>query len=251
MYQICLDQVFTIYNNNTEIDSADIVVKLKNKPKSQVIVILGHNMKLYQFFKQTERYRLTDKTWISSSHHWLTSRQINSIDPELPEGAIIVLSDSTLTQSFENYLNQLNFCNNIDNTWFMEAWHQKIIAQGLDWDKIRKNCTINDSWKNKYFSGYYDINPLTAFVIDATLALAYALHNYLGCNLTSCPSIDNNSFNNQQFNRHLRQIQFDDTSSRNFQFASDGSRLGSLCIVNLQLFANAKTLSIQPIKVGY
>ncbi|RDD39075.1 Metabotropic glutamate receptor 7 [Trichoplax sp. H2] len=241
---ICYDEILMIDQNYTLSSITKIILKLKNQTKSEVVVLLGNELIIYRFFQQADIHQLTGKTWIGS-YHWLISPSIYSIRSSILNGVIGISFNSVTMQAFNLYLDRLNLCNNLDNIWFRQAL-QEIISI----DAKIPSCTFNKT-RIRYFQAFYKISPISAFVMDATLALAHALHKYLGCNETYCPSISEKSFNNQQFNNILSKIRFDGISSRSFRFAPNGNSQISFNIVNLQSSMNSNTSRFEPVDIGY
>ncbi|EDV21994.1 uncharacterized protein TRIADDRAFT_59554 [Trichoplax adhaerens] len=241
---ICYDEILMIDQNYTLSSITKIILKLKNQTKSEVVVLLGNELIIYRFFQQADIHQLTGKTWIGS-YHWLISPSIYSIRSSILNGVIGISFNSVTMQAFNLYLDRLNLCNNLDNIWFRQA-----LQEILSIDAKIPNCTFNKT-RIRYFQAFYKISPISAFVMDATLALAHALHKYLGCNETYCPSISEKSFNNQQFNNILSKIRFDGISSRSFRFAPNGNSQISFNIVNLQSSMNSNTSRFEPVDIGY
>ncbi|EDV21995.1 uncharacterized protein TRIADDRAFT_11427, partial [Trichoplax adhaerens] len=230
---ICYEEIYRLGNNATLEAIANVVSKLKYQSRAQAIVLLGKETTIYSFLLEAQAQNLTGKTFIGS-YTWLTSRKIQQIDYRIIGGAIGIAFNSQSIKGFDEYLHQLNFCNNLGNPWFMKLWRKKLTELGLDVDKTVANCTLNGEWKRSLGNSFYSPSFKAVFVMDAVLAYGHALHSLLGCNYTHCSLTQTSSLDRELFNDILGRVHFASKSSYAFTFRSDGNTDSLLDIVNLQ-----------------
>ncbi|RDD39064.1 Metabotropic glutamate receptor 1 [Trichoplax sp. H2] len=157
-------------------------------------------------------------------------------------------------QDFQSYLDELDFCNNIKNPWFIAAWSEKLQSLGNNTESIMASCIINNNLKRYFSESFYSMHDSAAYVMDAALALAYALHSKLGCNSTHCSPVDNlaSHYDRLKLNEYLSKVTFKGISNDDFHFRADGTNHLLYNIINLQV--PAKSIGKGPIKhvkVGY
>ncbi|EDV21999.1 uncharacterized protein TRIADDRAFT_59558 [Trichoplax adhaerens] len=247
---ICYHTVSRIYDNYTTSDLIDIVTKWKSQSNSRVAVLFGQESIIYDLLKQAEAQNVVGITFVGT-YNWLSSPRIHTIRAEIIGGAIGITFSNEALHGFKNYLNQLDFCNNLENPWFIELCREKLNHLGLDFDSILENCTVDRVIKQEVLNSFFKADFVAGYVIDATLAYAQALHKALGCNTTHCPSGYNTSFNRQQFNKVLRNIRFTGVTSPDITFRSDGAVESYFDVINLQRTTSNSQAKVKIVEVGY
>lgn len=250
---ICIYHTATIYDNTNTSDMIRTISVLKNASRSNVIALVGEERIIYRFLKEAEKQSLTGKTWIGS-YSWFYSLRIMNISADIIGGALGIKLRRNSLNEFGTYLNRLNLCHNNQNPWFVKAWQEKLYSIGISNQILVNKCELDDDLKHRLAPTFYSVKYIAAFVIDAVLALAYALHNKLGCNKTHCPPIDGYQFHkdHQLYNQFVKNVTFKITSSDYFHFGSDGSSRFSFDIVNFKSIydANISAYKINPSVVG-
>ncbi|EDV21998.1 uncharacterized protein TRIADDRAFT_59557 [Trichoplax adhaerens] len=246
---ICFEDLAKIYDNYTISDLKEIVLGWKNQSKSSVIALFGSEPIIYDLLKQAEAYNITGKTFLGT-YGWLSSARVHTIRADIIGGAIGSTFNSNSLLKFADYLDQLDFCNNKQNPWFLQLWHQKLTDMGVNAHKTMRNCTVNPSLK-EYLKSHYVVDFISGHVIDSALAFAQALHNLLGCNETYCLNQRKNIFNLQELNKVLGKIQFSGFTSPDIAFQSDGAIQFSFDITNLQEETSIPGRKVKGVKIGY
>ncbi|RDD39070.1 hypothetical protein TrispH2_010121 [Trichoplax sp. H2] len=180
------------------------------------------NVISFNQFQFAQADNLTGNTFIGS-YTWLSSPRIQEIDYRIFGAVIGIAFSSRSLEGFRDYLDRLNFCNNLDNPRFMQLWRQKLSELDLNADMITANCTLDSSLKTQFSNKFYSPIYEAVFVMDAVIAFGHALHKALGYNPTHCPSLITNKLNKNKFNAILCHIRFKGVSSQADGFDSKGN----------------------------
>ncbi|EDV22010.1 uncharacterized protein TRIADDRAFT_59566 [Trichoplax adhaerens] len=248
---ICISTIITLNENYTQSALYRAVRNLKQRHQSNVIILIGDENIVFDFLKVAEAQKLSGKTFIGS-YTWLKSLRLSNISGDILGGALGLDIPGETYKKFLNYLQNLDLCNNVDNPWFIQAWFEKLTLAGYNAEQVIKNCKINRRLQLSLFDKFYDANYISEFTMDAVLALAYALHDRLGCNSHSCPPFDPDMIakDHGQFKNYLHKVSFPGITSRRFVFRPDGSSQLPYDIVTLHPFKNATTNTVRKIKIG-
>ncbi|RDD36277.1 Metabotropic glutamate receptor 2 [Trichoplax sp. H2] len=214
----------------------------------------NHNEKIvFKFLEAAQTQNLTGKTFIGT-YSWLKSSGLKNISGDVIEGALgIDIKDQSL-QKYVNYLNNLDLCNNPGNPWLIRSWHEMFSLPGQMpiSNVFLPPCHLSPNLKRTLFRNFYETNHITEFVMDSVLALAYALHDYIGCNSSYCPPVPLNLManNRTEFVKAISNVSFESATTDKFRFRPDGSSQLKYQITNLKPFKNANVNTVIKTKIG-
>lgn len=238
--QICVSVNVVLYDNYTNQDLSRAVALLKRNRRSNVVVLFGVEPIIYELMQMAQSKNLTGKTFIGT-YSWMNSARMGNIHGSIVGGAIGIDFKRHTLKPFLNYLKTLDLCNNIYNPWFTSAWQEKSASSGRSINWPSNPCHLDPQVKISVFNEFYQRHYMSAFVIDAVLALAHALHKYLRCSSRKCPIIRPNQFLKADpgFAKSLSRVAFPGVTSNSFKFKHDGSSRMPYYYISLQPFRNA------------
>ncbi|RDD46659.1 Extracellular calcium-sensing receptor [Trichoplax sp. H2] len=227
---IAVEEYFPILNNQQKI--TEIIQRLRRYSDAVVIVMYCAIYEATLVLREAEKQNLTGRIFIGSEA-WSDSPNLVDFRQDVIGGMLSVVLTGRETQVFRQYLDQLDLCNNLINPWFKQMWISKAIQRGYNIDHLLSNCSIPTDLSGNKTDRFYDSSTVTAYVIDAVYAFAYALHDMYQCDHHHC-QFSNHQFDRKKFLSYLHNVSFSALSNPDFSFNSNGDVVARYIIKNLQ-----------------
>lgn len=219
-YDVCIpvDERFTKRSTDQEFEK--IFGKMKANPKARVVILFAqlHDADiLINKFRQ-HKYMAKEKyVWVGSDA-WADSKQVLKGNEDILRGMFGVVPEVVHIQEFDKYFTNFNDKRRKRNPWMREYEYLKVAH--------------NPAFYRQTFRHY----PKAQYVMDAVLAIAYALHNMLGCqSRKDCSSKISQKVKQQGFLNYLESVRFPGKSREYFSFNELGDAIGVYDIRHLQL----------------
>ena len=250
-HNICLAANIILSDNYTSHDLSRTVALLKHHRRSKVVILFGEEPIILDFLEMAQSKSLTGKTFLGT-YKWMNSERLRNISADIVGGAIGIDFKRHSLKPFLNYLESLDLCNNVFNPWFTSAWISKLGISRRRPNWSTEFCQLDRRLKYSSFKEFYQRNYMSAFVIDAVLALAHAMHQYLHCNSHYCPPINSyqSLHSDPQFVRILRRISFSGVTSDSFKFNHEGNSKMFYNYIHLRPFRNATVNTFVATEIG-
>ena len=219
-YDVCIpvDERFTKRSTDEEFET--IFAKMRTNPKARVVILFAqlHDADiLIDKFRQ-HRFMAKEKyVWIGSDA-WADSKQVLKGNEDILQGMFGIVPEVVHIQEFDKYFTNFNDKRRKRNPWMREYEYLKVAH--------------NPAFYRHTFKHY----PKAQYVMDAVLAIAYALHNMLGCQPhKDCSTKISRNLKQQSFLNYLQSVQFSGKSRKYFSFNELGDAIGVYDIRHLQL----------------
>ena len=219
-YDVCIpvDERFTKRSTDQEFER--IFRKMKANPKARVVILFAqlHDADiLIDKFRQ-HKYMAKEKyVWVGSDA-WADSQQVLKGNEHILRGTFGVVPEVVHIQEFDKYFTNFNDKRRKRNPWMREYEYLKVAH--------------NPAFYRHTFKHY----PKAQYVMDAVLAIAYALHNMLGCQpRQDCSTKISKKLKQQDFLNYLESVRFAGKSREYFSFNEHGDAIGVYDIHHLQL----------------
>ena len=220
-YDVCIavDERFT--KRSTDQHFEMIFKQMKANPKARVVIMFAqlHDANiLIDKFRQ-HKYMATEKyVWIGSDA-WADSKQVLKGNEDILRGMFGVVPEVVHIKEFDKYFTNFNDKRRKRNPWMREYEYLKVAHNPV------------------FFRHTFKHYPKAQYVMDAVLAIAYALHDMLGCEAyKDCsPKITARSLKGQNFRDRLQSVRFSGKSREHFSFDELGDAIGVYDIAHLKL----------------
>ena len=219
-YDVCIpvDERFTKRSTDQEFEK--IFGKMKANPKARVVILFAqlHDADiLIDKFRQ-HKYMSNEKyVWVGSDA-WADSKQVLKGNEDILRGMFGVVPEVVHIEEFDKYFTNFNNKRRKRNPWMREYEYLKVAH--------------NPAFYRHTFRHY----PKAQYVMDAVLAIAYALHNMLGCQPhKDCSTKISKKLKQQGFLNYLEKVRFSGKSREYFAFNELGDAIGVYDIRHLQL----------------
>jgi len=219
-YDVCIpvDERFTKRSTDQEFEK--IFGKMKANPKARVVILFAqlHDADILIAKFRKHKYMAKEKyVWIGSDA-WADSKQVLKGNEDILQGMFGVVPEVVHIQEFDKYFTNFNDKRRKRNPWMRKYEYLKVAH--------------NPAFYRHTFRHY----PKAQYVMDAVLAIAYALHNMLGCQpRKDCSSKISQKLKQQAFLNYLERVRFSGKSRETFAFNELGDAIGVYDIRHLQL----------------
>ena len=157
----------TLSLDSTKSQIRKIVSDLKSEEKANVIVLFCEWPSAQAILQEAERQNLTGRTWIASEA-WGENNFVSSIREDVIGGMLGLIPVEGEIEDFKKHVRAIEPLGYTANTWFKEYMIGTLKCNNLT---EGSNVTVRLDYS---FSK-------VANVMDAVTAIAYALHEVLGC----------------------------------------------------------------------
>ena len=219
-YDVCIpvDERFT--KRSTDQHFEKIFKQMKANPKARVVIMFAqlHDANiLIDKFRQ-HKYMANEKyVWIGSDA-WADSKQVLKGNEDILRGMFGVVPEVAHINGFDKYFTNFNDKRRKRNPWMREYEYLKVAH--------------NPAFYRHTFKHY----PKAQYVMDAVLAVAYALHDMLGCEpRKDCSPKIKQNLKQQDFRNYLQNVRFAGKSRELFSFDELGDAIGVYDIEHLKL----------------
>ena len=219
-YDVCIpvDERFT--ERSTDQHFEKIFKQMKANPKARVVIMFAqlHDANiLIDKFRQ-HKYMANEKyVWIGSDA-WADSKQVLKGNEDILGGMFGVVLEVAHINEFDKYFTNFNDKRRKRNPWMREYEYLKVAH--------------NPAFYRHTFKHY----SKAQYVMDAVLAVAYALHDMLGCEAhKDCSPKIKQNLKQQDFRNYLQSVRFAGMSREHFSFDELGDAIGVYDIEHLQL----------------
>lgn len=219
-YDVCIpvDERFT--KRSTDLEFEKIFRKMKANPKARVVILFAqlHDADILIDKFRKHKYMAKEKyVWVGSDA-WADSQQVLKGNEDILRGMFGVVPEVVHIQEFDKYFTNFNDKRRKRNPWMREYEYLKVAH--------------NPAFYRHTFKHY----PKAQFVMDAVLAIAYALHNMLGCQpRKDCSTKISKKLRQQDFLNYLESVRFAGKSREYFSFNELGDAIGVYDIHHLKL----------------
>ena len=219
-YDVCIpvDERFTKRSTDQEFEK--IFRKMKANPKARVVILFAqlHDADiLIDKFRKHKDMAKERYVWVGSDA-WADSQQVLKGNEDILRGMFGVVPEVVHIQEFDKYFTNFNDKRRKRNPWMREYEYLKVAH--------------NPAFYRHTFKHY----PKAQFVMDAVLAIAYALHNMLGCQpRKDCSTKISKQLKQQDFLNYLESVRFAGKSREFFSFNELGDAIGVYDIHHLKL----------------
>ena len=212
----------TLSSQSTKNQISQIVSDLKSEEKAKVIVLFCEWPSAQAILQEAERQNLTGRTWIASEA-WGENNFVFTIREDVIGGMLGLIPMEGNIEQFKNHVREIKPMKYSLNPWFKEYLMNTLKC---------RNLTANSSVELDYtFSK-------VANVMDAVNAIAYALHEELGCVSRTgqakqeCSWLRNKrEIDLQKLMVNLKNVNFTGDSGFPVKFDANGDILGKLNIM--------------------
>lgn len=219
-YDVCIpvDERFTKRSTDQEFER--IFGKMRANRKARVVILFAqlHDADiLIDKFRQHSYMAKEKYVWIGSDA-WADSKQVLKGNEDILRGMFGIVPEVVHIKEFDKYFTNFNDKRRKRNPWMREYEYLKVAH--------------NPAFYRTTFTHY----PKAQYVMDAVLAIAYALHNMLGCQAhKDCSTKISRNIKQQDFLNYLESVQFSGKSREYFSFNELGDAIGVYDIHHLQL----------------
>ncbi|XP_022796516.1 metabotropic glutamate receptor 2-like [Stylophora pistillata] len=219
-YDVCIpvDKRFT--KRSTDAEFEEIFQKMRANSKARVVILFAqlHDAKiLIDKFRQHESMSKEKYVWIGSDA-WGDSKQVLKGNEDILRGMFGVVPEVVHIKEFDKYFTSFTDKRRKRNPWMREYEYLKVAH--------------NPAFYRDTFEHY----PKAQYVMDAVLAVAYALHNMLGCQpYQDCSKKITKNFKQRKFLEFLEDVKFPGKSREQFSFDYLGEAIGVYDIGHLGL----------------
>ena len=218
-YDVCIPVEERFTKRSTDQHFERIFKMMKANPKARVVIMFAqlHDANiLIDKFRQ-HKYMASEKyIWIGSDA-WADSKQVLKGNEDILRGMFGVVPEVVHIKEFDKYFTNFNDKRRRRNPWMREYEYLKVAH--------------NPAFYRHTFKHY----PKAQYVMDAVLAIAYALHDMLGCepHKDCSPKVTKN-LKQQDFRNYLQSVRFAGKSREYFSFDELGDAIGVYDIQHLQ-----------------
>lgn len=219
-YDVCIpvDERFT--KRSTDQEFENIFGKMKANPKARVVILFAqlHDADiLIDKFRQHEYMSKEKYIWVGSDA-WADSKQVLKGNEDVLRGMFGVVPEVVHIEEFDKYFTNFNDRRRKRNPWMREYEYLKV---------AHNPALYRDTFKHY---------PKAQYVMDAVLAIAFALHDMLGCQAhKDCSTKISQKLKQQSFLEYLKSVRFSGKSRDYFSFNELGDAIGVYDIRHLQL----------------
>ena len=219
-YDVCIpvDERFT--KRSTDQEFEEIFHKMRANPKARVVILFAqlHDANILIDKIRQHRYMSKEKyVWIGSDA-WADSKQVLKGNEDILRGMFGVVPEVVHIEEFDKYFTNFNDKRRKRNPWMREYEYLKVAH--------------NPAFYRHTFKHY----PKAQYVMDAVLAVAYALHNMLGCQPhKDCSGKITQNLRQPKFLDFLQAVKFPGQSREQFSFDNLGDAIGVYDIHHLEL----------------
>ncbi|KAK3741896.1 hypothetical protein QZH41_005102 [Actinostola sp. cb2023] len=223
-YHICIpvDETFTKRSDKKTFDK--IFQKMRMYPKAKVVILFAelHDAQIL-IDKIRERGIKEKYIWIGSDA-WADSKQILKANEAILNGMFAIVPEVRKIDKFVQYFVNFDDKRRQRNPWTREYEDVKVAH--------------DPAFHRQTFNHY----PKAAYVMDAVLATAYALHDVLGCKpYTSCSPMKyklSSPHFQKDFVAYLEKVRFPAMSRNYMNFDDSGDAIGIYDIKHLKLIGD-------------
>lgn len=219
-YDVCIpvDERFTKRSTDQEFER--IFGKMRANPKARVVILFAqlHDADILIDKFRRHKYMAKEKyVWVGSDA-WADSKHVLKGNEDILRGMFGVVPEVVHIKEFDKYFTNFNDKRRKRNPWMREYEYLKVAH--------------NPAFYRHTFKHY----PKAQYVMDAVLAIAYALHNMLGCQpRKDCSTKISRKLKQQSFLNYLESVRFSGKSRQRFSFNELGDAIGVYDIHHLQL----------------
>lgn len=219
-YDVCIpvDERFTKRSTDKEFER--IFEKMRANPKARVVVLFAQLHDADILFDKLRQHRHMAKekyVWIGSDA-WADSKQVLKGNEDILQGMFGIVPEVVHIKEFDKYFTNFNDKRRKRNPWMRQYEYLKVAH--------------NPAFYRHTFKHY----PKAQYVMDAVLAIAYALHDMLGCEPhKDCSGKITQNLKQQGFLNYLQGVRFSGKSREQFSFDKLGDAIGVYDIHHLQL----------------
>ena len=220
-YDVCIpvDERFT--QRSTDEHFERIFKQMKANPKARVVIMFAqlHDANILMGkFRRHQDMANEKYVWVGSDA-WADSMQVLKGNEKVLEGRLLgVVPEVVHIEEFDTYFKSFNDNRRKRNPWMREYEYLKVAHNPV------------------FFRQTFKHYPKAHFVMDAVLAVAYALHDTLGCEPhKDCSSKITENLKQQNFRNYLQDVRFAGKSRKEFSFDKLGDAIGVYDIKRLAL----------------
>lgn len=218
-YDVCIpvDERFT--KRSTDQHFERIFKQMKANPKARVVIMFAqlHDANILIDKFRHHKYMATEKyVWIGSDA-WADSKQVLKGNEDILRGMFGVVPEVVHIKEFDKYFTNFDDKRRKRNPWMREYEYLKVAH--------------NPAFYRHTFKHY----PKAQYVMDGVLAIAYALHEMLGCEpYKDCSPKITQNLKQQDFRKYLQSVRFSGKSREYFSFDELGDAIGVYDIAHLE-----------------
>ncbi len=213
---ICIAVNFPVVAFDSESQAIDIVSKLQEASKADVIVLISYSRSANVVLRAIKESDLNKHYTFVGSDGWGDYVDVDGY-ADLVHGGILIRLYSGIDKTFRQYYDTLS-----ENIATSTRWYKNLLDDLAD----TNNCT------------YGPVCPrpqptLELLVMNAVYALAYGLHDLIQSGLCKTPSKCGNDTIGEYFRQYLFNVSFDTPEGR-FEFDENGDTSGKYFYKNVQ-----------------
>ncbi|XP_031562050.1 metabotropic glutamate receptor 2-like [Actinia tenebrosa] len=220
-YDICIPVDETFTKRSDQKTFKRIFRRMRETPKAKVVILFAelHDAKI--LMDKIREQGINEKyIWIGSDA-WADSKQVLKGNEEILNGMFAIVPEVRKIGEFMEYFVNFNEKRRKRNPWMHEYEDEKV--------------AYDPAFHRQTFVHY----PKAPYVMDAVLAVAYALHNFLGCEPYKDCSSKKYKISSPQFQktfvRYLEKVRFPGMSRDTMYFDESGDAIGIYDIRHLKL----------------
>lgn len=218
-YDVCIpvDERFT--KRSTDAEFEEIFQKMLANSKAKVVILFAQLHDANILIDKVRQHRSMSKekyVWIGSDA-WADSKQVLKGNEDILRGMFGVVPEVVHIEEFDKYFTSFTDKRRKRNPWMREYEYLKVAH--------------NPAFYRDTFKHY----PKAQYVMDAVLAIAYALHNMLGCQPYQDCSKKIKNLKQRKFLEFLEDVKFPGKSREQFSFDYLGDAIGVYDIRHLGL----------------